>query len=176
MLDEISTWIDKPATVRVSALLLACILSGVWANSLIESVDYKKVVPSCSTEAERRVADQFITQSSNLETWALALLGFITAIIVTTRVHRLKHAEIAFALLGPALVILLFSLRAARLARMRLTNLYAYDNLHDLVSVGSMLLQQWSLFFAGLGLAALFTGTFLISIVAGTVKPYDEHK
>lgn len=173
MSQNFKEWVSRASVARVITLLILSSLMTVWANNQVDSVNYKPLKDGKSTVEERRVADKFQAQSDGVEGWALALLGLLTAVVVTTRVHKAPQIETLFIILGPAFIALLFSVRASRALHMRLTNLYAFNNLEDIASVEDMLIHQWDLFFIALICVAIFAGSYLVNIVRGAVKPYD---
>jgi hypothetical protein len=160
---------------RVILFLFGTLIAAVYGYWRVEATTYQPIeIKAQSVEVQRRTVDSLLSQSNTLGTWALLLAASMSAVAVTTKVHRVARYERLFALLGPAMLLALMALRAGWYLQRRVTNMVALDNYNDFKSVAELLISQGHLLLLALVLASVFALWYLLNIVAGNVIPHDN--
>jgi len=169
--------LDRGQIFRLTLFLLLTAGAFVYSTIRLDCTNYGRLQRhEQSVDVQKRVIDTYTSQSEQLATWSLTLLGAIVAIAVTTKVHPVRFFSSAFVALGPGGAFFFGSLRASWQFQRRVANMIAHDDLSDLPSLASLLLQQLDLFRAGLACAGLFGAWYLVNIVVGSVEPYENER
>lgn len=163
------------AMLRITALIvLTAAAFGYSACRLAQTPYDHPPARQRTVDVQRRVVETYTKQNESLTNWSLTILGAIIAISVTSKVHHVRWCSSAYIVLGPAGAFFFGSLRAGWHFQRRVANMIALNDLSDLKSLASLLLQQTDLFRVGLIIAAAFGSWFLLNIVWGKTPPYEE--
>jgi hypothetical protein len=127
---------------------------------------------SSTPAADQKALESMASQRSTYSTWAGALLGFMTATIMTVGVPWFRRARVLYVLLGPGAVYSLESLIVGSAFDGRMTYLQAkggveedFDTLIKLLS-----LQARDVLWGG-ACVVLFVASFVVAILLGLAKP-----
>ena len=124
----------------------------------------------------KETAIELLRQSTEFQGWAVLVLGGITAVATTTKVHSRSFPEWMFILFGPTIVYLGWSFLTAWELKKRYNYLLVHNNFEDLMSLSGYLEVQFKCFSSAIGLLAIFAASFLWLILIGRVKPDEERK
>jgi hypothetical protein len=168
--------------IRIALIGVLCAGSALHSYCLFheanedisESVSAK--LPSDKPPPNKETASELLRQSTEFQGWAILVLGAITAVVTTTKVHSRSFPEWTFILFGPAIVYLASSFLMAWQLKKRYNYLLLKNNFEDLMSLASYLEVQFKCFAWAIGLLALFAASFLCLILIGRVKPDEERK
>lgn len=164
---------------RIQVLIIATVVTlagGYLAVELTPFRDPPLPLKPMTKVIQKETATKYREQSAQFSDWAFAVLAGAIAIVITTKVHKSKKCEQLYIVLGPTAALLLMSLRAGYQFQRRHTNLIAFDDFTDLPSLAKLLVIQWRLFFVALVFASLFALRYLMLIVSGEIKPFEENR
>lgn len=159
---------------RVTLLIGVTIVAAIWGvgrvNATRDLYEVDKARPAVALLDEKDASQQMLEQSKMFETWTVALLGGLMAIIFTSEARRIRRADWWYIIAGPAAALLVCSLNASWVFRKRYTFLVLTSRLHEYNTLMRLLQDQIDIFQAALGVTIVFGAVFLFGIVLGTVE------
>jgi hypothetical protein len=165
------------SVIRVAFLIGLSGLGALRSCCLIEQAETQIVetVPrlpaSEKAPPDKETAGELLRQSTEFQGWAVLILGGITAVLVTTKVHSNSSPEWTFILFGPSMVFLSYSFLAAWELKKRYNYLLLHNNFADVFSLARYLQVQFQLFGWSIGILTLFSACFLSLILVRRIKP-----
>ena len=170
------TKLQKASFVRILLLVALSGLSALRSCCLIDEVESRiqtvsQQPPSEKATPNKETAGELLRQSTEFQGWAVLILGAITAILITTKVHSNSSPEWTFILFGPSIIFLSFSFLAAWELKKRYNYLLLHNNFSDVIGLANYLQAQFRLFGSAIGVLTLFATCFLSLILVGQIKP-----
>jgi hypothetical protein len=168
--------------IRVALLIILLVVTTAWAylkeDEVRQSYQRNNVSMGSTEEVEARkdAAKELLKQSDQFQGWSVLILGGIVAVLVTTKVHRTPNFEWAYLPLGPAAVLLAYSLHVGWVVAKRYTFLVGANDFTSNSSLSSLVQLQSDLFLYSILCVSLFASWFLFLIVLGRVEPFEDNK
>ena len=163
---------------RLLMLVGTTLLAAIWAfdrvNETRDSYQDERPRPARAALDEQEASKAMLEQSKMFETWTIGLLSGLLIIVFTAKIHRIPNAEWLYIVVGPAAALLLGSLHASWVFRKRFTFLVLKKRLYEYDTLMRLLNDQTVIFQAALIAMIVFGSAFLIGIVMGAVRPFEE--